>query len=248
MTAFRAFRLMLLRWHRRIGVALLLFVVTLVVTGIAINHTEDLGLDQKFINHPLLLNRYGVPTPEVKGVAVDGGWLLQRGADALFFNGLPLGECDGRLLGGVHREGLLVSLCQNALLLHTADGQLLDMLTVATGLPAGLTGLSLQEGQILLRGVDGVFALDTDLLQLQPVADRPASWPQADAVPDAVAQTLLQDFRGEGVSWERFLLDLHSGRLFGPVGVWVVDIGAVLLLLIAVSGVWVWLTKPGRWR
>jgi len=63
-----------------------------------------------------------------------------------------------------------------------------------------------------------------------------------------VQRSLLDQYRGSGLSWERLLLDLHSGRLFGSVGVFIIDLAGIALLLIALSGVWVWVTKPGRWR
>ncbi|MBK8959481.1 MAG: PepSY domain-containing protein [Proteobacteria bacterium] len=53
-----------------------------------------------------------------------------------------------------------------------------------------------------------------------------------------LAATLAEVYRGSGVSYERVLLDVHSGRLFGRVGVWVVDAAAVCLLALALTGTW----------
>ena len=46
--------------------------------------------------------------------------------------------------------------------------------------------------------------------------------------------------RGSGLPVERVLLDLHSGRIFGKPGVYVVDAAAILFLVLAASGVWLW--------
>ena len=42
----RALRLLLLRWHRRLGVGIAVVLVMLVVTGIILNHSSELQLDQ----------------------------------------------------------------------------------------------------------------------------------------------------------------------------------------------------------
>ena len=42
------------------------------------------------------------------------------------------------------------------------------------------------------------------------------------------------------ISWERLLLDIHSGRVLGSLGVVLVDLMALLFMLMAASGVWIW--------
>ncbi len=36
------------------------------------------------------------------------------------------------------------------------------------------------------------------------------------------------------------MLDLHNGRIFGGFGVFLIDAAAVLFLILAVTGVWMW--------
>ena len=55
--------------------------------------------------------------------------------------------------------------------------------------------------------------------------------------PPAVAWSgVAADDHRDEVNWERVLLDLHSGRLFGPWGVRLVDAMALLFAVLAVSG------------
>jgi uncharacterized iron-regulated membrane protein len=42
---------------------------------------------------------------------------------------------------------------------------------------------------------------------------------------------------------ERVILDLHSGRFFGKLGPWLFDIAALLLILLSLSGAWIWLKR-----
>jgi uncharacterized iron-regulated membrane protein len=51
---------------------------------------------------------------------------------------------------------------------------------------------------------------------------------------------LLESFRGRGLTLERLILDLHSGRIFGAYGIYVMDAAAIVLLWLSGSGLWVW--------
>jgi uncharacterized iron-regulated membrane protein len=39
------------------------------------------------------------------------------------------------------------------------------------------------------------------------------------------------------------LLDLHSGRIVGGWGIYLVDIIALLFIIIAITGIWMWWYK-----
>jgi uncharacterized iron-regulated membrane protein len=61
---------------------------------------------------------------------------------------------------------------------------------------------------------------------------------------DAKLERALQNhYRSEVLPLERLLLDLHSGRFFGSAGPWIMDAAAVLLVLLALSGTWIWLRR-----
>ena len=46
------------------------------------------------------------------------------------------------------------------------------------------------------------------------------------------------------LTFERVLLDLHSGRIFGRAGPLVMDAAAVLFIALALTGFWMWLRRP----
>ena len=57
---------------------------------------------------------------------------------------------------------------------------------------------------------------------------------------DRRMQAIIDVAGQHGLPLERVLLDLHSGRIFGEAGVWLVDAAALLFLLLAGSGLWLW--------
>ena len=42
------------------------------------------------------------------------------------------------------------------------------------------------------------------------------------------------------ITWDRLLLDIHTGRIFGKFGVFLVDVFSLLLLFVGISGIFLW--------
>ena len=47
-------------WHRRFGIVISVFVLLLIISGFALNHTEKLGLDGHHIDNNWLLDWYKI--------------------------------------------------------------------------------------------------------------------------------------------------------------------------------------------
>ena len=227
------------RWHRRAGVVACVLLLMLAVTGLALNHSEDLRLDERAVGWDWPYALYGPSaTGAWKGFEVGDTWLLQGGEGRIFLGTRELGGCEGVITGVASVQQMILVACERELLLLTPDGERIDALGAATGLPVPVGGLAAlgDEALVLAGGLWQRF--DADAMALSPAGGeapqkiRPGTPPQA----------LLEELgRAAGwLHWERFLLDLHSGRLFGSVGVLVVDVGGVLSLLLALSGVLMW--------
>ncbi len=244
----RSLRLFLLRWHRRLGMLAALVVVMLVVTGILLNHTEDLALDEQPVQQPLLLKRYGVELPSFHSYATEAGFLTLVGESRLYLNEREIAYCEAPFTAGLSFQDGLLALCRDQLLLLTNAGEVVERLGSAYGLPETIQRVGTVGEALWLETSGGL--VEADLISLMFEAGEPPSairWVGSATLPPAMEAELVERFLGNDVNWERLLLDLHSGRLFGAWGVIVVDVSAIILLLLALSGAWVWLTKPGRW-
>lgn len=245
----RALRLLLLRWHRRLGVGIALVLVMLVVTGIILNHSSELQLDQKPVRQAVLLERYGVELPSLASYRVGERYLSLVGNNRLFLDEKEIAYCESPLHAAIQYQAGIVAVCSDQLLLLNTNGEIVERLSEAYGLPAGISSLGAFEGQLWLRAADGEFLADLNsLLFTAGAAPEAVAWVEPNPPTAELAQQLTGRYLGNDVHWERLLLDLHTGRLFGRWGVYLVDAAALGLLLLSFSGVWVWLTKPGRWK
>lgn len=226
-----------LKWHRRLGLVAALGVVVLVVTGIALNHSPTLGLKDTQLRAPWLLSWYGIAPEEIEAYIADGNWYWRSGDNQLWRNDRALAQCENKLLGAVVMQQYDAVLCGNGLLLLAADGQLIETLTTATGLPSDVTAIGSAPEQLMLRTPEAVISFDPDTLAIAEPAMAEVIWIEAAPLPAGLA-SLAEAEAGGHISLETVLLDLHSGRLFGAFGVWVVDIIALLLLVLAITGLW----------
>jgi hypothetical protein len=218
--------------HRTLGLVGAAFLLLLVGTGIVLQHPAFFRLDQRYIDSPWLLDWYGIEAPAARIFAA-GNHRVARIGELTTLDGQPLALLSDDLVGATATDDFLLLLAPDALAIITRDGQLVDRLAT----PAAASAIGRSGDGVVIATTTGQFALSDDLLDwraLEPSAD--VIWSDA-GVPAAGERARLIDlWRGRVISIERVLLDAHSGRIFGSVGTWLVDIGALLVLALAASG------------
>lgn len=93
-------------------------------------------------------------------------------------------------------------------------------------------------GSIAVQDLDAYQSIDGGDTWL-PVAPKEVDWSQTSLLSEEQRGKLLPYARPT-VIVEQLLIDLHSGRLFGRFGSWVITGVGCLALWLALSGVWMW--------
>lgn len=227
-------------WHRYAGLAAALLVLWLAATGLLLNHSDDLALAQRYVKSDWLLAAYGIraSSDEIYGHRVGGHWLAQSG-NLIYLDAQQLGE--GTLVGAAEAEFGLVVAFADRLQLHAEDGGLIE--TVASPAAMPLISIAPVADGFVVSTAQHAFLADTNVTRFVPVDKPVLAVAPPEPLPDDLAQRLADNVRYNALSWERVLLDLHAGRLFGSGGVWLADLAGILLLLLAVTGVIVWLQR-----
>jgi hypothetical protein len=241
----------LIHWHRRAGLLLLPVLLMLCITGILINHSQTLGWQHEPVYSSLLRKLYGIPeTPVRNGFHAGETWVSQVGND-VYFDTHKVMNCPAHLLGARLWQDSIATLCEQTVQLWMADGQLLEALP---DLPEAVDQLNIHNHQLLLHTLNGQWlTLNESLWQWQPFssgtdgtsAPLNLSDRNLTELPAPLQSALNQNQPLPGISRERLLLDLHSGRLFGNAGVWIVDAASLMMIFLAFTGAWSWLR---RWQ
>lgn len=234
----------LYHWHRYAGLAAALLAVVLALTGLALNHADTLRLSHRHVGAGPLLAWYGIAAPRPVGYLAGTRWV--SGLDKrIYLDRQPVPQAIGPLVGAVRSGSLLVVAAGGELLLLTLDGEPVERLTRAQGLPTGLEAIGTDAaGGLLIRTPAGTYQADLERLEWHGApALEPPRWARPGTVPEGLQAALRRDYRAHILTWERVLLDLHSGRFLGSWGIWLMDAAALLLVFLAASGAWLWLRQ-----
>ncbi|MGH8626650.1 MAG: PepSY-associated TM helix domain-containing protein [Gammaproteobacteria bacterium] len=231
-------------WHRTVGVVSALFVALLAVTGLLLNHSPRLQLAKRYVQMPLLLDLYHIELPEeTVSFQVGDAWVSQVG-ERLYLNSIEVADFADRLIGTAKLDDTIVIGVPNQLLFLNAEGRLVEKLGDADGVPAGMRRLGLTpSGELVIEAAHGTYIADLERLAWRHTDVAATSWSRAAPLPPAFRERLARAYRGSGLPLERVLLDVHSGRILGTWGVYLVDAMAVLFVVLAATGFWMWMRR-----
>ena len=233
-------------WHRYMGVGAALFVLIIAVSGVLLNHTEAFQFDSRHVKSAWVLDWYGIKAPaQLHSFSTNGHHITLMG-EHLYFNRKEIPGEYYRLVGALYLQDLYVVAVSDSILLLTPHGEVVEQLHDEDGVPAAITAIGSDDsGRLVTEGSHDHYRADRDFLKWErfDAGSEGIRWAQS-GQPDSQLTALLQaHYREEVLPMERVILDLHSGRFFGRAGPWVFDIAALLLILLALSGTWIWLRR-----
>lgn len=238
----RALRIWLRKWHRKTGIFAAIIICLVTFSGILLNHIGELSLDKQYPQNSLVLFPYRsvLNSPE-QTVITTFDWQqsqyqmnsgkLERGDDVL------ASDC-GRIRSMAATDTELLVACEYQWLLISPAGLLLDIFEPSFFDVPERYQLFADEQFFYWRMKDELTqAAKIDFLNYQSILVEPT-------INEFQSISNIQfDRRNRQISWQRVLLDLHSGRWFGSYGIWIVDIAALMLLFLALSGSWIWFNR-----
>ncbi len=227
-------------WHRRLGIFAAFFLIFLSITGIALNHTRLFSLSHQQISSPLLLSHYGIkPAGDVRFYQ-QKKWLVTD--QLVWLEDKLVFESDETVVSLARFQSYILLATRSQLIIFTETGEIVEKLDSSSDLPVPISALSITDDNIVLNTADGYYQSDSDLMDWQTVQTliKP-SWIANEPVTQAELAVAQRKFQSQFLNWERVILDAHSGRLFGDVGVWFMDMVAIFLILLSISGIYIWL-------
>lgn len=231
-------------WHARAGVLAAVFFLFLAATGLALNHTDALQLARKQVDADWLMRWYGVKSEApAQGYLFDHGYFIGN-RERWVMDGHELPSSPEAVRGAVEIAGMRYLATASAIHVYQPDGSLVDRLT-GSALPAVPVSRIGKKGDLLLvETAQGIFVSE-DGLSWQPGAAEEGAWAQPRTLPADVATRAASHF-APSLPLERVLLDVHSGRILGHYGPLAMDLAALVLAALALSGIWIYLRTLRR--
>ncbi|MEW6983690.1 PepSY-associated TM helix domain-containing protein [Colwelliaceae bacterium 6471] len=227
-------------WHRKLGIFAAFFLIFLSVTGIALNHTNLLQLAHQPISNGILLDHYGIKSAQDIRYFNDNE--LSVTDNFVWLNDVLLLESDTPIISiGQFQQYYIVATTKQ---LHIYDlaGELVDRIDQMTGLPAEIQAVALTDNNLLINTELGYFQTDINLFEWQSIATLiEPTWLMGNDVEPTILESANQRYRSQFLTLERIIVDAHSGRIFGNFGVIFMDIVAIMLILLSLSGIYIWI-------
>jgi len=222
------------RLHRVTGVSAGVALLYLLLTGLPLQFTSLLELERQFISTPAVLDWYALEAPQL--VLADNG--VAALDDRLYWRQQEIAEARG-FLGALSVQDLMVIGTRQALLVFAvSDPTAVERIDFATPLDA----IAWHQDRVLVRSGERLLRLDAMLLNAQDVEleTETVSWQSPQPLSTAASEPYRQAYRNRLLTAQRLLQDLHSGRAFGSIGVWVINLASILLAGLAITGYWIW--------
>ncbi|OUR73510.1 peptidase [Methylophaga sp. 42_8_T64] len=232
--------------HRSMGAIVAVFVMMLAVTGVLLNHTVDFKLDQRYLTWDWLLEHYGVANVEPDAVFLLDQHVISQFDTQVFVDAKPVTHVQRALLGGVVLDDLIVIATDDALILLSPEGEFIERMGSAAGVPAMIQNIGLFHGDPVIQTRDGMFRSDFLLEQWERISLVGIGWSTPQPMPDSVEIELAEYFHGKGITVERLILDIHNGHIVERYGIWILDILALMMIVISLTGLWMWGRQRSR--
>lgn len=233
--------------HRQMGIALAFFMIFLAITGVMINHGHSLNLNSANVETNWILDHYNIEAPNTVRK-----FSLAKNKGALFVVGKQVWLADTLLFtaqndinsAAIWQQFIVIS-TQSKLYLYSDAGQLVDVMGKASGLPTNIQELAVNGSNIYLQTPQGIFLSKDELYswQLQSKDTTLNNWSKSSAISAANIKHYQQQYRTQILKWERVVLDIHSGRFFAGLGVFFMDLVALFIILLSLSGIYMWIRQ-----
>jgi len=233
--------LIIQKWHKKLGVYIALFVILLAVSGIVLNHSEELKLNTTYVKMDWLMDLYQInPKSEPVGYRSSNNWITQVD-EHIYFNNKKIADNANKLIGVVNTDNAYAIAYDDKIILLTIEGEILESLGGTEGVPAGMKAIGSDEkNNIIIQSAHGYYRVNLDTLQWDEYNFLEANWSSTSEITEPLKTNILEQYRGTGLTIERVLLDLHSGRIISGWGIYLVDLIAILFIFIAFTGIWMW--------
>ena len=235
------------RSHRWVGVSLAVFVLFLSVSGIALNHAGDLELDRRYVGWSWLLDVYGLKVPTPSASFADSAHRATILGERLFLNGSDTGQRESTLTGIAALGPLILIGGEKTAYLMTAAGEFVEAIDLGSELGGPIERVGRTGDRAIVQSAGELYRSDPDVAVFESWDDASVEHWSIATPPDAAEIAVLEAaWRGRGLTVERLLLDLHSGRILGGAGPLLMDLVALFLIVLSLSGLILFKLRNGR--
>ncbi|HFB64932.1 MAG TPA: PepSY domain-containing protein [Aeromonadales bacterium] len=240
---FKLFR----KWHSYLGITATIFIIILAVTGILLNHADDLELAKKPVGVPWIISVYGVLPPTNIQLFMVNDITLVSADDQLYIDNSLLKKDSAVLRGAISTAESIIAVTSDEVLLFTESGELIDTISEFNGRHVDIEALGQIGNDIFLKTRTDILQADPTLTHWHPLMENKViTWSKPVKPTAETMQQISHQYQSHILNWERVIQDIHSVRILQKSGKYLADVVAALLILLSLSGIYMWLKRKKK--
>ncbi|HBQ44199.1 MAG TPA: hypothetical protein DD716_00890 [Thiomicrospira sp.] len=225
--------------HKKLGLVSMLVVIMLVITGIMLNHNDRFEFNKISINSKVINDWYGIELPQIEASFNQEETWVSLFSQTLYINQTPLKQLTIEQLFGFQKTsfGLIIATNQG-LILTTKEAELIDVIKPDLNIKL----VYLEDSQLIIQKTDNLlYTIKPPYEELSLYKEEKGNrQPILQASLPLSMQKIIEQDRNNGLTVERVLLDMHSGRFFGSLGTYVIDLFSIFFLILSLTGFWMY--------
>lgn len=226
--------------HAFLGLCVLIPLLLFTITGVLLNHKMDLGLDQKRLTSEFIMRQYGVVfdgQPKAWDLGVSGSF-SEWNEESVLNNSLII--LDGQSVGAVEINSGICVATSTQIQFFDSRSTLIEVLEPGLSLPEGVVtavGVDEKRNLVVQFGNETYVAKDKDLLEFEKIDEsQSVQWATNKTLNEAEISLVKKAIIADGLPWDRVILDIHSGNILPLFGKILVDLFALGVLGLTLSG------------
>jgi hypothetical protein len=234
-------------WHRRVGLIFGVPALLLSITGLTLNYSKSLQLDQINIANPYIISWYGMlPKSQPVSVKTNDLW-ASTVEDVLYLNSTRIQDGASSPTGISLLNNQIAISTENAIyLIDYNSKELIEKLDGALIPPGKIIASSFINDSFLIDTTNGQFSSNSNFDKFDQTPRAPLIGPNYSKIPKDLYEAILIDWRGNGLSLWRIIIDIHSGSFFGKFGSTLINISSTFIIFLVLSGFYTWIKKPSK--
>jgi hypothetical protein len=223
------------------GILVLLFLLLLTITGVLINHSHEFGLDKKPVKSSVLLDYYQIKAPKTIWYVSPEFYAVEN---QLWINDQKVISTERVFISLLTWHQFYIAATDAQLFIFNQMGQMVDQLNIPLMFSDKLQQICHHQSQLIAVLEQQTVVSDEMLLDWQPIEqklDAECAKPSPLDENQDIKQQIVTQYRSSFLSAEQVIQDIHSWRILGHWGKWLLDIIALIIILMSISGGYLWL-------
>jgi len=234
-------RLIFRKIHRWVGLLASLWLMQLAITGLLLQHADDLGLSTHYVSSPMVLQWFGYGKRQLAWDSSGETWYQLD--DVISFRGRTTPVTD-EVIGVVKQQNHWLIATANSLYWFNQQVELVKQLDDFDGLPTPVQLVDKHQSHVVLKSQQSWYQLEADIFK-RIEAIEVMKKPSSRALNPVEINTLFNTILTDKLAYDKVIHGIHSGI---KSSAWLNTLSSLSLLYLCFSGIYLFFKQAKRNR